>query len=227
MPLWESDYRIPQDTQASHYDLYLHPDLDNDTFSGKVTVHIIALAQRDFFVVHSKYHAITSTVLRNFRGDVIESDAFAYEPNEFWVVTPKSGAVSAGKYTLTMEFNGSLTEYGILGLYKSVYTDADGNQRAIATSKFQPTHARKAFPHFDEPSFKSTFNTTLVRPSGDGYIALSNMPELKSVVDAPVAGKTEVTFEKSVPMVSYLAVFVVCDFEYLEKNTPIYDIPFR
>ena len=48
--------------------------------------------------------------------------------------------------------------------------------RKIATSKFQPTYARRAFPCFDEPSFKSTFKTTLIRPSDGGYIALSNMP---------------------------------------------------
>ena len=74
---------------------------------------------------------------------------------------------------------------------------------------------------------QSTFSTTLVRPSGDGYIALSNMPEASSVADSPSAGMTEVTFEKSVPMVSYLAIFVVCDFEYLESNTPEKNIPFR
>ena len=39
---WEDDYRIPNDTYAHHYDLYLHPDLEAGTFSGKVTVHITA-----------------------------------------------------------------------------------------------------------------------------------------------------------------------------------------
>ena len=39
---WEDDYRIPNDTYANHYDLYLHPDLEAGTFSGKVTVHITA-----------------------------------------------------------------------------------------------------------------------------------------------------------------------------------------
>ena len=39
---WEDDYRIPNDTYAHHYDLYLHPDLEAGTFSGKVTVHISA-----------------------------------------------------------------------------------------------------------------------------------------------------------------------------------------
>lgn len=49
--------------------------------------------------------------------------------------------------------------------------------RKIATSKFQPTYARQAFPCFDEPQMKAHFNVTLVRPTGDGYHALSNMNE--------------------------------------------------
>lgn len=47
--------------------------------------------------------------------------------------------------------------------------------RYIATSKFEPTYARRAFPCFDEPAFKAEFSVKLVHPSGDGYNALSNL----------------------------------------------------
>ncbi len=113
------------------------------------------------------------------------------------------------------------------GFYKSTYVDRNGAKHKIATSKFQPTYARRAFPCFDEPSFKSTFTTTLVKPSGSEYKAISNMPEASSKPDQPLAGFTEVTFQKSVPMVTYLAIFVVCDFEYLESVTDLHQIPFR
>lgn len=47
--------------------------------------------------------------------------------------------------------------------------------RLIATSKFEPTYARQAFPCFDEPNFKATFSIKLVHPTSDCYSALSNM----------------------------------------------------
>lgn len=42
-----------------------------------------------------------------------------------------------------------------------------------AVSKFEPTHARRSFPCFDEPDFKATFDVTLVGPRD--RLFLSNM----------------------------------------------------
>ena len=229
---WETEYRIPQSTQPIHYDVYLFPHLDTDTFDGKVAIDIEVSATdpRDFLVVHTKFLEITKTTLvASESGEEVEiAESFEYKPNEFWVVRAKNSIPAGFKYTLFLEFNGKLVGNGILGFYKSVYVDPiSGETRAMATSKFQPTYARRAFPCFDEPSFKSTFTVTLVRPSDSNYIALSNMPEVRSKVDTPLPGFTEVTFLKSVPMVTYLAIFVVCDLTYTDTITEIHKIPMR
>ena len=68
---WQTDYRIPSDTSAVHYDLYLHPNLDGDDFKGRVSIEIAAAARRDFFVVHVKFLTITKTELRNSDGKLV------------------------------------------------------------------------------------------------------------------------------------------------------------
>ena len=66
---------------------------------------------------------------------------------------------------------------------------------------------------------------TLIKPSE--YIALSNMPVDTEIQNSPSKGLTEVKFQRSEPMVTYLACFIVCDFEYEEKLTAIYKTKFR
>ena len=90
-------------------------------------------------------------------GETVELDeSFEYKPNEFWIVRPRESFIASDiNYTLFLEFDGKLVGNGIVGFYKSVYADSKtGENRAMATSKFQPTYARRAFPCFDEPSFK-------------------------------------------------------------------------
>lgn len=100
--------------------------------------------------------------------------AFSYPQHEAWIVVPEK-PLNVGEHKLHMKFEGNLTNK-IIGFYRSVYNDFETNeQKFIATSKFEPTYARLAFPCFDEPQLKAKFKISLVRPSDSNYIALSNM----------------------------------------------------
>jgi len=68
---------------------------------------------------------------------------------------------------------------GLSGLYRSSYQNALNQTVYIATTQFEPTSARRAFPCFDEPAMKATFTVTVLKPAG--LIALSNMPQNVSV----------------------------------------------
>lgn len=87
----------------------------------------------------------------------------------------------------------------------------------MATSKFEPTYARQAYPCFDEPAMKARYRVSLVRPIDDGYIALSNM-DYDSHIDDPETKTSIVSFKESVPMSSYLSCFIVSDFQHKEET---------
>lgn len=49
--------------------------------------------------------------------------------------------------------------------------------RFVASTQFEPTSARAAFPCFDEPAFKSSYSVRIRREGR--HIALSNMPKVR------------------------------------------------
>ncbi|KRT86161.1 Peptidase, partial [Oryctes borbonicus] len=83
--------------------------------------------------------------------------------------------------------------------------------RKMATSKFEPTYARQAYPCFDEPNMKANFTVHLLKPDDETYIALSNMPQ---VIEEPVENGIMVHFQESVRMSTYLSCFIVSDFDF-------------
>ncbi|KAL8604516.1 hypothetical protein ACOMHN_015800 [Nucella lapillus] len=91
-------------------------------------------------------------------------------------------------------------------------------QLYLATSKFEPVSARRAFPCMDEPRLKAEYTITLIhRPQ---YNALSNMPPDGEPQPAPEReGLVRTQFQRSVKMSTYLVCFIVCDFDFVEDFT--------
>lgn len=210
-------FRLQKEIKPLLYKLDLFPDLVTKKFNGTVEIDLDVLNPVPYIAIHSKTLQISNTSLLAVQGatssPVSIASTYHFDKFEFWVAEFET-PIEAGRYKFSLNFNGSLTDR-IIGFYASSYYSPTRNEtRTMATSKFEPTYARQAFPCFDEPGKKAEFEISVVRPTGDDYIALSNMDELSSVALDEGSGLKRTTFNRSVPMSTYLACFIVCDFAH-------------
>ncbi|XP_033329801.1 glutamyl aminopeptidase [Megalopta genalis] len=222
----ELSFRLPSEVKPCLYDIYLYPDLEKGTFQGKVMILIDVFDTRSYIAVHQKDLNITSTQLKTYdreeNYEIEIEETIPIPKNEMFVVSTKN-KLHSGLYNLSFEFNGALQPDKIVGFYSSKYKSSQNQTRLIATSKFEPTYARRAFPCFDEPAFKAEFAIQLVHPSGDCYNALSNMNVEKVQVNQPSLGLTTVTFATSSRMSTYLSCFIVSDFVAVTSKAKNHD----
>lgn len=124
--------------------------------------------------------------------------------------------LSVGEAELVLYFSGVLNDM-LKGFYRSKYTGGDSVERSIAVTQFEPTDARRAFPCWDEPAHKATFDITLVVENNPKLAVLSNQPE--SGRNELAGGKVAVSFERTPIMSTYLVALLVGEFEFAETKT--------
>jgi len=128
------------------------------------------------------------------------------------------------KAVLILSFQG-LLHGDMQGFYRAKYKSSveaspavpfiDGHHYMLST-QFEPTDARRAFPCFDEPNLKASFQLHLECPMG--LTALSNMPEVNRTASER-EGHDVVTFDTTPVMSTYLCAWAIGEFEYIEAFT--------
>lgn len=212
-----SRLRLPRYIIPLHYHLFLHPNLTSLTFTGSVQIQIDVQNNTNWVVLHSKGLQISKATILDQNLAHLSDQVLPVLHNpsheQIGIFSPR--VLSSGQtYFLYIEFGAELDE-GFYGFYKSTYRTSTGEIRTLASTHFEPTSARKAFPCFDEPVFKANFSVRL-RRSPD-YISLSNMPVVSTVEVAD--GILEDQFDTSVKMSTYLVAFVICDFRSVSATT--------
>lgn len=201
-----TDPRLPTHVVPSRYELTLEPDLEAATFRGAVAIDIELLDATDEIVCNAKDLAIETAIV------IIGEGAAATEHHpdvrldpdteRLYLTFPRN--LPRGVARLTSTFTGILNDE-LKGFYRSTYTDADGVEHTIATTQFQSTDARRAFPCWDEPAWKASFATTLV--VDPAHLAVANMSAIAETTDPD--GRRRIKYAETMRMSTYLVAFVV------------------
>jgi tricorn protease interacting factor F2/3 len=116
-----------------------------------------------------------------------------------------------GENIIFINFEGELKEV-LGGIYLSKYKDKE-EEKYLITTQFEPIEARKAFPCFDDPDKKATFDLTLIFPKD--LKAISNTLPIEEEI---LGEKKKVIFETSPKMSTYLLYIGIGDFYFLEDK---------
>ncbi|KAI8925335.1 peptidase family M1-domain-containing protein [Entophlyctis helioformis] len=212
---------LPANVKPSHYDLSLTPNFDTFVFDGTVAVSLDVKEDTTTIVANASELTIKSAkvVVTHVKTESTQTAKAITTNQEAETVTFEfDNALPAGaKAVLTIEFTGIHNDK-MAGFYRSGYTDKDGNKRYLVSTQFEATDARRAFPCWDEPNLKATFDATLVIDAA--LTGLGNM----NVVDEKVSevdGKAikTIKFARTPIMSTYILAFCVGDFEFVETES--------
>ncbi|XP_056323403.1 LOW QUALITY PROTEIN: endoplasmic reticulum aminopeptidase 1-like [Danio aesculapii] len=205
--------RLPEIVKPQHYDLLIHPNLTSLTFTGEVQIQIEVKQDTRSIILHSKNLQISKARLLGSRHHHHQDLQISeFEANEQIALISEGFTFEKGSHVVHLEFYANLSD-SFHGFYKGQYTTIEG--RMLASTQFEPTHARAAFPCFDEPAFKANFTIRVRRESR--HISISNMPKLRTVELAD--GILEDQFDTTVKMSTYLVAFIISDFDSISKKS--------
>lgn len=208
-------YRLPANVRPVRYDLTLTPDLQAFTFQGAEAVAIDIREATATITVHAIELSIQSASVALAGGRTVAAANIVYDEENETATFTFGEQLPVGQATLNLAFTGTLNDQ-LRGFYRSRYTGPDGEERNMATTQFEATDARRAFPCWDEPAIKATYRVTLIVPQE--LAAISNMP-IESE-QARGSGLREVRFAESPRMSTYLLAFIVGDMTSVEATAP-------
>ncbi len=202
------DVRLSKNITPTHYEIFLAPDLDNFIFEGEETISVNVLKPTKEITLHSaEIEVLQVSVAKQ------TASRITYNKKAETVTFTFANPIKTGNTKITIKFTGILNDK-MRGFYRSRY-EHDGKTYHMGVTQFESTDARRAFPNFDEPAHKATFEVSLKVPSDRTVI--SNTIETE-ILEHNGGFKT-VKFAPTPKMSSYLLAFIIGHFEYIEKKT--------
>jgi aminopeptidase N len=199
--------RLPEQVTPSAYRLDLNVDPGEPRFSAHAEIDAVLAQPGTVIYLHGNGLRVNSARIRAGQKTYVAHYA---QVDPLGVARlDLSRPVSAGPITLYFDYSGEL-RHTPDGLYRAKV----GNDW-YAWTQMEAIDARRVFPGFDEPRFKTPFTVTIRAPKGAKVFA--NAPEIGVIA----SGSTTVhRFAATKPLPTYLVAIGVGPFEVVETTVP-------
>jgi aminopeptidase N len=194
--------RLPTTVIPSHYTLKLAPDLKAATFSGEETIDVNVSQPTNSITLNAIEIAFQSVTINSNGSQQTATVTLDAQKQQATFTFPNT--IAAGNATIKIRYTGILNNE-LRGFYLSKTA-----KRSYAVTQFEATDARRAFPCFDEPAFKASYDISLVIDAAD--TAISNTA-IAADTPGPGTGKHTLVFGTTPKMSTYLLAFLVGDFQ--------------
>src|SRR5262245_51947942 len=206
--------RLPGTVVPDHYTLAFEPDLAKETFLGRESIRVTLTEPTTSITLHAV--DITFGEVTITSGGKTQTAKVAMDAKNETATFTVPERLGEGQATIQISYNGVLNDQ-LRGFYIS-----KANGRKYAVSQLEATDARRAFPSFDEPIYKATYDISMTVAVGD--TAISN-GKVTSDMPGPQPGTHTLTFARTPRMSSYLVALVVGDVACHECSSEV--IPIR
>ncbi len=202
LPLMAGAQRLPGNAVPEHYTLSFTPDLQKATFAGHETIDVrVAQPGTSITLNSAEIEFQQASITQN---GATQTATVTTDPAKDQATLTVPAALTAGPASIEIHFTGILNDK-LRGFYL-----AKSQTRNYATTQFEATDARRAFPSFDEPALKATFDISLTINNGD--TAISN-GKIVSDTPGPGEGQHTLKFSTTKKMSTYLVAMAVGDLQ--------------
>ncbi|MCC6481961.1 MAG: M1 family peptidase, partial [Sphingomonadaceae bacterium] len=207
-PAASTTTQLPRVAVPSHYAIKVTPDAAKLAFAAEARVDIEIMSETSTLTMNANELAFTSaTITAAGKGKPV-AGTLSTDAQAQTVTVSFKKPLKPGKYQLAFVYSGVINTQAN-GLFALDYTDAAGAPKRALFTQFEAPDARRFVPSWDEPSYKATFDLSVVVPKGQ--MAVSNMPIGSSTEQKD--GTSLVTFGTSPKMSTYLLFLGMGDLE--------------
>jgi alanyl aminopeptidase len=203
-PAKPPEFRLGDAVRPLGYQARLAIDPESDVFEGRIEIALDIRRPQPVLWLNATDLTIVSA---DFEKDGRRVELTSIAGGEDFVGFAGAEPLPAGEAKLVVRYRGKIDSLSTEGIFRQ----KEGTDWYVL-SQFEAISARRAWPCFDEPGWKTPWQLTLDVP--EALVAVSNTP---IVDEKPLdGGRKRITFKRTAPLPAYLIALGVGPFDVVE-----------